>query len=215
MRRNGQRQICFLVLLLSALVQFALAGSRNNEKALRVKLSVLGQENCSGDNSSVPVIRLRLRLGITNLSDRKLIVARSIGAARYGYILAKNEQALAAGTYEASRYGYWVVTESDRRSPPTEAPSAEFAILEPWKSFDVHSHVNIPTYPQDSLLGNHVIQLNLGTWPKVAPPETFKESWKKYGDLVYEPVKSESVPFHVPPEKEFTKCEDPTNESRS
>jgi hypothetical protein len=124
MRRNGQRQICFLVLSLSALVQFALARSRNSEKPLRVKLSVISQENCSGDNSSVPVIRLRLRLGITNLSDRKLIVARSIGAAWYRFILAKNEQALAAGTYEESSNIFWLVTESDRRSPPTEAPSA-------------------------------------------------------------------------------------------
>lgn len=213
MRQLGQRQICFLLLLFAALVQFVGAGSGNSEKPLRVKLSVISQENCRRDRSSVPVINLKLRLEIVNLSDRKLIVARRIGAAWYTYILAKNEQALAARSYEENPNIDWVVTESNRQSPPIEAPSAEFTILDPGKSFDVETAVSIPTYPQDALLGNHVIQLDLGTWPHVSPPERFRESWKKYGDLVYKPVKSESVLFRVPPEKEFTKCRDSTNES--
>jgi hypothetical protein len=213
MRRIGQRQICLLVLLPAALVQFVRAGSGNSEKPLRVKLSVVSQKNCRRDSSSVPVISLKLRLEIANLTDRKLIVAREIGAAWYTYILAKSEQNLAAGIYEENPNIDWVVTESSRQSPPTEAPPAEFTILDPGKSFDVETTVSIPTYPQDALLGNHVIQLDLGTWPHVTPPEQFRDSWKKYGDLVYEPVKSESVLFRVPPEKDFTKCRDSTNES--
>lgn len=213
MRPFGQRQICFFVLLFAGLVQFVRAGSGNSEKPLRVKLSVVSQENCRGDSSSVPVIGLKLRFEIANLSDRKLIVTRTIGAAWYTYILAKNDQALAAGIYEENPNIDWVVTESNRRSPPTEAPSSEFTILEPGKSFNVETTVSIPTYPPDFLLGNHVIQLDLGTWPHVSPPERFRKSWKKYGDLVYKPVKSESVPFRVPPEKDFTKCGDSTNES--
>ena len=213
MRRLVQRQICFLVLSFAALVQFVRAGSGNSEKPLRVKLSVVSQENCRADGSSVPVIGLKLRLEIANLSDRKLIVAREIGAAWYTYILAKNEQALAAGIYEENPNIDWVVTESNRQSPPTAAPSAEFTILEPGKSFDVETTVSIPTYPRDALLGDHVIQLDLGTWPHVTPPERFRDSWKKYGDLVYEPVKSESVLLRVPPEKDFTKCRDSRNES--
>jgi hypothetical protein len=211
-RKLGKRQICFLVLLV-ALVQSVCVGSGNPEKQLRVKLSVISQDNCQGNSSSVPVIGLRLRLEITNSSDRKLIVARKIGAAWYTYTLAKNEQALAAGIYEENPNIDWVVTESDRQSPPAEAPSSEFAILDPGKSFDVETTVSIPTYPQDALLGDHVIQLNLGTWPHVSPPEQFRESWKKYGDLVYKPVKSESVFFRVPPEKDFTKCRASANES--
>jgi len=194
------------VLLLTVVALFASTAPRNDEKPLRVRLSAVGQVNCSEDSSSVPVIRLSLLLEITNRSDRKLIVARRIGSAWYGYILAKNEQALAAGTYEANPNIDWLVTESDRRSPPTDAPSAEFAILDPWKSLDVYTTVYIPTYPRDALLGNHVIQLNLGTWPHVAPPEQFKESWQKYGALIFEPVKSEPLGFRVPPEKDFTKC---------
>ena len=180
--------------------------SGNNEKPLKVKLSLVGQENCRGDSSSVPVVRLKLRLEITNLSDRKLIVWKGIGTAWYGYILAKNEQTLAADIYEENPNIDWVVSESDRRSPPSEAPSTEFTILDHDKSFEVRSNVYLAAYPHDALLGNHVIQLNVGTWPHVSAPEQFRDSWRNYGALVYEPVKSESLRFRVPPETLFTNC---------
>lgn len=207
MRQSGRRQLCILVLLVAALFQPVLAGPGNNEKPLRVKLAAIGQENCLGrPNTTVSVVHLKLRLEITNLSDRKLIVAKSVGAAWYGYILAKDAQALAAGIYEEKPNIDWVVTKSNLQSPPVSAPPAEFTILGPGKSFEVESNVDIPVARYDALSGNHVMQLNLGTWPHVSPPEQFRESWKKYGDLVYEPVKSEPIPFHVPPEKDFTKC---------
>jgi hypothetical protein len=205
MRRRGQ--LCILVLLVAALFQPVLAGPGNSEKPLRVKLAAIGQENCLGlPNTSVSVIHLKLRLEITNLSDRKLIVAKSIGAAWYGYVLAKDEQALATDVYEQKPNIDWVVTESNFRNPPIKAPPAEFAILGPGKSFEVESNINIPVDHYDALSGNHVIQLELGTWPHATSPEQFRESWKKYGDLVYEPVKSEPMPFRVPPEANFTKC---------
>ena len=92
-----------------------------------------------------------------------------------------------------------------RRTAKSAHQCCKTGILAPGKSFQVKSIVDIPV---NGLLqpGDHVLQLDLGTWPHVTPAEQFKESWKKYGELVYEPVKSEPLPFHVPPEADFTKC---------
>jgi hypothetical protein len=215
MRRHGPRQACAFVFFVAALVQSMRAGPGNNEKPLRVKLIVVGQKNCRGGPSSseVSAVHLKLRLEIVNRSERNLIVAKGIGAAWYGIILAKDEQALAAGIYESDQNIDWVVTESNLQSPPIKAPSKEFTILAPGKSFEVESVVDIQVQrdassPVRGLLqpGNHVLQLDLGTWPHVIRPEQFRESWKKYGELVYEPVKSEPLPFRVPPEADFAKC---------
>jgi hypothetical protein len=206
MRSHAPRRICVFVLFGALLVHSVWAQPGNNEKPLRVKLTAVGQENCSGQNSSeASVVHLKLQLEITNLADRKLIVARSIGAAWYGIIVAKDEQAVAAGTYESNLNIDWVVSESELQRPPIKAPPVEFTILAPGKSFQVKSIVDIPV---NRLLqpGDHVLQLDLGTWPHVTPAEQFKEGWKKYGELVYESVKSEPLRFQVPPEADFTKC---------
>jgi hypothetical protein len=207
MRRNGPRQICVPVLLVAALVQSVLAGLGNDEKPLRVKLTAIGQKNCRGrpNSSDSSVVRLKLQLEITNVSDRNLIVAKDIGAAWYGYIVAKDEQALAAGIYEDNPNIDWAGNESNLQSPPVNAPPAGFTILGPGKSLEVESIVYI-TVRRDALAGNHVLRLDLGTWFYVSPPEQFRESWKKYGELVYEPVKSEPMPFRVPPEADFARC---------
>jgi len=206
MQSHAPSQICVFVFLCALLVLSVWAQPGNNEKPLRVKLTAVGQENCAGQSSSeTSVVHLKLQLEITNLSGRKLIVAKSIGAAWYGIIFAKDEQAVAAGTYESKLNIDWAVSESELQSPPIKAPPAGFTILAPGKSFRVESIVDIPA---NGLLqpGDHVLQLDLGTWPHVTPAEQFKASWKKYGELVYEPVKSEPLPFHVPLEADFTKC---------
>jgi hypothetical protein len=221
MRRHGPRQICVFAFLVAALVLSSSAGPRISESPLRVKLIMVGQENCRGDRSTADcgtcsvaaVIHLKLRLEITNLSNRRLIVAKGIGTAWYGIILAKNKQALAAGIYESHINPEWNRTESNLQSPPDDAPSEEFAILAPGESFDVESIVDLAVQqiaerPVKGLLhpGNHVLQLDMGTWPHVTRPERFRESWKKYGEVVYQPVKSEPLSFRVPPEPDFTKC---------
>lgn len=205
MRNHPPRQICVFVFF-GALLVHSVCAQPGNERPLRVKLTAVDQENCSGQsNSEASVVHLKLQLEITNVSERKLIVAKSIGAAWYGIIFAKDEQAVAAGTYESNLNIDWAVSESELRSPPIKVPPAEFTILAPGKSFQVKSNVNIPV--NGSLKsGDHVLQLDLGTWPHVTPGEQFKKSWKKYGELVYEPVKSEPLPFHLPPEADFTKC---------
>jgi len=214
MRRLRPRQICVLLLLVAPLVQPILAGPGTNEKQLKVKLAAIGQENClGGPDKNAPAVHLKLRLEITNLGDKKLIVSKSIGAAWYGIILASDEQALAAGIYESNLNIDWMLTKSNLQSPPIKSLPAEFAILGPGKSFEVESVIYIAVQPHAlppvyGLLGpgNHVLQLDLGTWFHVSRPEQFKESWKKYGELAYEPVKSDPLSFRVPPEADFAKC---------
>jgi hypothetical protein len=192
----------FVLLLVVALVQPMRAGQESNEKPLEVKLTALGQEDCRGGQSNLAdsAVHLKLRLEIINLTNRKLIVSRGAGVIWYGIIVAKDEQTLAAGIYEYKPIIDWMSNIID---PYFEAPSAEFTILSPGKSFSVESTV----YIVESLPpGDHVLQLSLGTWFHLQRPQRFKENWKKYGELVYEPVKSEPLRFCVPPETEFAKC---------
>jgi hypothetical protein len=206
MQSQAPRQFCVFVFLGALLVHSAWAQSGNSGKPLRVTLTAVSQQNCAGQNTSeASVVHLKLRLEITNLSDRKLIVTRAIGASWYGIIFAKDEQAVAAGAYETQLNIDWALSKSELQTPPIKAPPVEFTILSPGNSFQVKSDVYIPV---NGLLrpGDHVLQLDLGTWPHVIPAEQFRESWKKYGELVYDPVKSEPLPFHLPPEADFTKC---------
>jgi hypothetical protein len=184
-----------------------------NEKQLEVTTTKTGQQNCRPGSSDLPVVRLKLRLEITNLTDKKLIISKSIGAASYGMTVAKDEHALAAGDYESNANLDWSESESNAQRPPTNAPPAEFIILGPEQSFATewvfYVLVQRETVPASGGLlkpGIHVLQLDLGTWLYVQRPEQFKESWKKYGELVYEPVKSEPLQFLVPPYSDFAEC---------
>ena len=215
MRCLRTRQICVFLFSVSVLIQPVLAGPETSEQQLKVKLTAIGQENCLGgpNRSDASAVHLKLRLEITNLTDRKLIVSKGIGAAWYGIILARDERALAAGIYESNIDIEWAPSKSDLQSPPITAPPDEFAILGPGKSFEVASITVIAVQPDAMALlkglpgpGNHVLQLDLGTWFHVSRPEQFKESWKKYGELVYDPVKSDPLPFRVPSKADFAKC---------
>ena len=174
-----------------------------------------GQQNCRGrqSNSEDPVVRLKLQLEVTNPTDKRLIISKHIGAAWYGVTVAKDEDALAAGTYESNLNIDWSMTASNEQPLPTDVPPAEFNILGPGESFEGKSIVYVLVQrdglpPSGGLLGpgNHVLQLGLGTWFHVPRPEQFKESWKKYGELVYEPVKTNPLQFRVPPYSDFGEC---------
>ena len=189
MQRLRPRQICVLVLVLLVvpLIQPMFAGPGKNEKHLKVKLTPISQENClAGPDKNAPVVQLKLRLEVINLSERKLIVSRDIGKAWYGITLARDEQALAAGIYESNLDIEWALSKSVKQSPPATAPPAEFVILAPGKSFEVELVIGVAVQPHalppvDGSLqpGNHVLQLDLGTWFHVSRPEQFKESWKE------------------------------------
>lgn len=186
----------------------AFAGNKNGQEQVEVKLDKIGQKNCSGQNTSeASVVRLSLRLEVVNLTDTKLIVSKGIGAAWYGVIIAKDQKALADGNYELNMNIDWAPTGSTLKSPPSEAPPTdEFTVLGPAKSLIVETTVYLPLQ-RELQSGEHALQLDLGTWFHVVPAEQFRESWKKYGELLYLPTKSDAVSFRVPPATEFTKCE--------
>ncbi len=202
MRWRGTIHAFVPILLFAILVQPIIAEPKNTEKPLKVKLMTIGQENCLGDPSwsAASAVHLKLRLEIINLTNRRLIVSRAIGVVWYDFIVAKDRQTLAAGIYEYKPIIDWM---TDIQSPQIEAPSAEFTILSRGKSFNVESTVYL-IEPLES--GSHVLQLTLGTWFHVQRPESFRKSWKKYGDLVYDPVRSDSLSFLVPAETDFVRC---------
>lgn len=215
LKRKGQlNRILVVFMLNAALVHPAYRGGKNDEKRLEVKPTFIGQKNCSGSSpSEVPVVRLGLRLKITNLADTRLIVSKDIGMAWYGIVIAKDEKALVDGRYESKMNIDWESSESDFQNPPTEAPPAEFTILDPHKSFSVETTVHLPVqgdfmYSSEDApeAGKHVLQLDLGTWFHIPDAGQFKIRWKKYGDLVYLPTVSDAVPFQIPPQTDFTSC---------
>lgn len=180
-------------------------------KQLEVKLRQTGQSNCR--NSDGATVYLKLELEITNVTQTKVIVSKRIGSKWYGTTVARDERAFSEGSFESDWNIDWFPTESDLENPPENAPPAEFTILEPGKSFFAEGKAVLPAQvdspsPSSDLLppGNHVLQLDLGTWFHVSAAEPFRDSWKKFGNLVYRPTKSEFLHFRVPPIAEFTDC---------
>lgn len=206
MRHTNLRCALALVLLIASPFLFAFARTADNKKQIEVKLTEIGQQNCRGEESSeASVVRLKLRLKIKNVTNAKLIVSRAIGAGWYGYTIAKDEGALAAGTYESNPNIDWGISESDTKSPPADAPPEEFTILRPGKSFTVGTTVYIGMEPR-LRSGDHVFRLDMGTWFHVADAEPYQKHWAKYGELVYLPTNSDSLSFRIPPETEFIAC---------
>jgi hypothetical protein len=214
MRADRLKQICVLLFFVAAPLHHIRAGATDRQKQLEVKLRIVEQDNCAARSSSVPVVYLKLRMEIKNLTDIRLIVSKDIGKAWYGIVVAKDDRALADGSYESDLNIDWAVTKFNAQNPPTGAPPAEFVLLGPGKSFFTESTVTLPVqldHVSSSTNGqlqpgNHVLQLDLGTWLHVPAPETFKESWKKYGELAYAPTKSNPLQVRIPPATDFATC---------
>jgi len=165
---------------------------------LEVKVAEIGQENCRGTSTSeVSVVRLKLRLEIKNIAGTKLIVSKNIGLAWYGITVKR-------GNAYTEINNDWMVT--DLRTPPSDAPSPDFTILIPGKSFTVETTVYLPLSKELPPREQGALQLDLGTWFYVADAKLFKTKWAKYGELVYQPKISEPLSFRIPPETEFAKC---------
>jgi len=186
---------------------------KSDEQSLKVNLKVITRKYCRGE-ADVGVIWLNLRLQVINRTDRKLIVQKNIGRAWHRTIVAVDEEGLAEGTYEYDPEIMFSLTESEARGPSGAVPGEDFVILEPGKSFEAESFVDVtvatgaPSRLNRDLIrkGNHVLQLKLSTWPYVVRPEPFRDEWKEYGRLVYESVKCEPLPLPVPQDSEFQNC---------
>jgi hypothetical protein len=205
---------CFRILLLTVvLTQSSHVGLTGESQPLKVNLKILNQKYCSGE-SSISAVQLALRLEVFNVTHKTLIVQKSIGRAWYREIVARDEESLAAGDFEYNPNIEFLPTKSDEQVPSTDAPGDDFILLGPGKSFEAESLVDIPTRtgalsPLNKGLiqaGDHVLQLRLTTWTLLSQPETFRKSWQRYGELVYEKVKSEPLRLRVPPESELESC---------
>ena len=211
MRLHAAERFSLLLPLAFLLAQPAIVNPTSDEQPLEVKAKVISQRYCRGE-SDVEAIWLNLRLQVINGTDEKLIVQKNIGHAWYRTIVARDKEALAKGVYEDDPEIMW--GEAEVRGPSGVVPGEDFTILEPGKSFETESFVDVvvaigaPSPLNKGLIrtGNHVLQLKLRTWPYVVRPEPFREKWIKYGQLVYESVKSEPLALFVPQDSEFQYC---------
>jgi hypothetical protein len=193
-------------LLVAAALHSTSSGTDTGERRIEVKLTKLSQRNCAGRFASDgPVMRLKLRLTVTDVSDSKLIVSQGIGKAYYEMIVGRNERELADGRYESTMDPEWEMDEPNADAPPPSAPTTEFRILKPGNSFHVDSEIYLATW-REIRVGDHVLQLDLGTWLHRSSAERFSERWKKYGALVFQPVKSDVIGFQVPAATQFVPC---------
>ena len=214
MRRHAAERFSLLLLLTFLLTPPAIVRPISDEQSLKVNLKVITQKYCRRGGADVGAIWLNLRLQVINRTDRKLIVLKNIGRAWYRTIVAADEKALAEGTYESDPEIMFTMLESEVRGPSGVVPGEDFVILEPGKSFEAESFIDVtvavgaPSRLNRDLIrkGNHVLQLKLSTWPFVVRPEPFRDEWKEYGRLVYESVKCEPLPLPVPQDSEFQNC---------
>jgi len=199
-RDTGVRRVLVLFFLILCVSVRTLGAATDGAKQLEVKLTEIGQENCRGmSDLEASVIGLKLRLEIKNVADAKLIVSKNIGLAWYGIIIKR-------GNDRSELNIDWGITESDLRTPPSEAPPPDFTILSPGKSFTVETTVSLPLSKEPRPREQAALQLDLGTWFYVADAKPYKANWEKYGELVYQPTVSEPISFQIPQETEFTKC---------
>jgi hypothetical protein len=180
---------------------------------LKVKADILSQGYCKDTAKTFAVI-FRIRINVTNQSDKKLIVERT--TAQYGIVVAHDEKNLSEGKYEYSPSLY-ITTEpvSPETHEKFKSPGAEFAILAPGELFQTEAWIRAPLagrqqgsdqIPDTIPPGDHVLQVRFSTWDFQTKPEEIRKQWQSFGHLVYESISTGPLAFNLPPDPRLDNC---------
>lgn len=89
---------------------------------------------------------------------------------------------------------------------------SEFTIVEPGAALEFERTVSVYLFnaarPTEQFLkpGSHLLQVQVGAWPYIAKPESYRQQWKEQGYLFSEGLTSVPMPFTVEKNNPVVKC---------
>jgi hypothetical protein len=185
---------------------------------LKMTAEILGQRYCSDPGIEEFNIIFRLRVRFVNQSSKRLIVEKPTGIDLFTrVVIARDTKSLSMGRFEYDPYVNASVTFNPA-APPEDftTPSKAFAILSTGESLQIEDEIYASSAArrQDAseklgvvAPGNHVLQITVPTWSeRKVKPEELRKRWEPFGYLVYEYIKSEPLPFILPPDPKVAPC---------
>jgi hypothetical protein len=142
-----------------------------------------------------------------NRGQRAVILEKAIGKAWYSVKVARTLEDLHAGNYEYNPNIDWFFTDKDKLpdKPNAKSPSQDFVILSPGQMFEseidaavVAQYENPKNFVGSIRPGVHVLQLELSAWSHTGESSEFAKSWRKFGDLATDVIKTEPLEIRIP-----------------
>ena len=188
---------------------------------LKMTTEILGQRYCSDPGLKEFSIIFKVRVRLISQSSKRLIVENPTSGSciSCGVVIARDAASLSTGKLEYDPYVNWSVTFNPA-APPEDftTPGKAFAILPPGESLQIEDEIhaddagrsqNTSEKPAEVPPGNHVLQITVPTWSYARTrikPEEMRKRWEPFGYLVYESIKSEPLPFVLPPDPKIDPC---------
>lgn len=179
------------------------------EKSARVRIAgeTISVQQCLqplGENRQEERSKLLYRLGITNISDRPIIIYRYPPKA-YDARLSRTLADMPNRKFHFEKRPSFTPAPTRNFNDP-EPTNESFRVLQPNQSFTYEfpeslelSSTESPDPEKNQLEGQYFLQLKVATWvSEIEKAEKLQQRWAKYGDFVYQDVIAEPFPFTVP-----------------
>jgi hypothetical protein len=193
------------------------------EKGLAVVADVVEQTYCQIDDEAFAV-RMTIKLRFNNVSDRPLILARTIENPPIVRV-AKNARDAQHGHLEYDPYIDYFPTTLPSAPRFGDGPDEQYFItLLPQQTYEAtvtsellnNQHGRAPNRTWLVPKGSHVLQLGINVWPYQWPyfdspvsSQQLSRRWSKYGHLATGWVYSDPVPFTIPEQFDNPWCQPP------
>lgn len=168
---------------------------------LQLTTIILEQKSCSPDHFG-----LRLRLTLRNVGQAPVILPKQTAISR----IMVSADLLAATN---KRYEQDLRYDDPGASSGFDSPLlGDFTILKPGELIEFEEPVSVYLFNEKSRAeqflkeGSHLLQVDVGSWPYVANPTSFRRKWKHKGYLWFEGITSEPMWFTIEKDRPLTKC---------
>lgn len=175
---------------------------RNLPKAqLQLTTTILEQKSCSLDHFG-----LRLRLTLRNIGEEPVILHKQTAISRI--MVSRDLRAVAAQQYEQEQRYDDPGADIGLASPIY----SDFTIIKPGAVFEFEESVSLYLFnakrSAERFLseGTHFLQVDLGSWPYIADPATFRKKWRDKGYLWFEGITSGPMRFTIEKDRPIIKC---------
>lgn len=178
---------------------------------LQLTTSLISQRYCAGD-ADVDVLQMNVRLTYTNVGQQKILLYKGSNLVSRQMVSHSVEDAIAQ-RFEINSSLTQVGSDSGAKIGMS-APSDAFVTLLPGTSYETEAAISIVVSRNDVntvsgaiTAGEHVIQVELPTWPESSQlAKKLHSSWQQSGCLWYLPIISMPMPFRVERERLVVDC---------
>jgi hypothetical protein len=220
MRRQLTSMLLGLALIATSLAARSSGRPADDLQPLKIEAEIVSQKYCPSGDKTTYTIRFTVRTRFINQSDHKIILSKDVGCCvMFHGAVASDAKNLASGNYEynsnLSISDGTVVYLHPETPEQFNSPDSSFAILAPGESirdagyYWAYGAGALPrSTPRRSTLqpGDHVLSVTLWPWSHKADPIEIHKNWEPLGELIYYPIKTGPIPFHLPADPKLENC---------